>query len=186
MFRAHAAAGHTSHLPLGSARAPEAQNNADSDTNELAVFSAGKRAEEKGGPGRLRGPRSCAEDFSCCAHVQDKVEGGCMLFLGICIPGSLAPVTEPAGACLELLQPCMVASVPMAILGLLERQTQGYLPQFHDLHLASGALWLGAAIEMAQTHQELASAVSLRLGGDDAVSGTQFIEGSSVHTEQKC
>lgn len=54
------------------------------------------------------------------------------------------------------------------------------------LHLASGALWLGAAVEMAQTHQGLASAASLRLGGDDAVSGTQFIEGSSVHTEQKC
>lgn len=47
-------------------------------------------------------------------------------------------------------------------------------------------LWLGAAIEMAQTHQGLASAASLRLGGDDAVSGTQFIEGSSIHTEQKC
>lgn len=71
MFRAHTGAGHRSHLPLGSARAPEAQNNADPDSNELVFFSAGKRAEEKGGPGRLWGPWPCSED---CAHVQDKVE----------------------------------------------------------------------------------------------------------------
>lgn len=76
MCRAHARAGHKSHLPLGSARALEAQNNADSDTNELVFFLAGKRAEEKGGPGRFQGPWPCSEDLSCCAHVQDKVEGG--------------------------------------------------------------------------------------------------------------
>lgn len=97
MFRAHAGAGHKSRLPLGSARALEAQNNADSDTNELVLFSAGKRAEEKGGPGRLRGPTALflGLQLLCTRAGQGGGWGTCCPW-DICIPGNLAPARVPS------------------------------------------------------------------------------------------
>lgn len=101
MLRAHAGAGHKSHLPLGSARAPEAQNNADSDTNELVLFSAGKRAEEKGGPGRLRGLTALflGLQLLCTCAGQGGGWGTCCPW-DICIPGNLAPARVPSEPCL--------------------------------------------------------------------------------------
>lgn len=55
--------GHRHHLPLGSARAPGALNNADFDTNELGIFLHGKRAQggEKGLARRAGGRRAYSE-----------------------------------------------------------------------------------------------------------------------------
>jgi hypothetical protein len=123
MFRAHAGAGHKSHLPLGSARALEAQNNADSDTNELVLFSAGKRAEEKGGPGRHQGPTALFLGLQLlCTRAGWGRGWGAHCLWDICLPGALYLPGYLQGHVWQVLQPC---SVPMAILGWLERQTQG-------------------------------------------------------------
>lgn len=45
--------GHGSHLPSESARALEALNNADFDTNELGIFLQGE-GEEQGAGGRVQ------------------------------------------------------------------------------------------------------------------------------------
>lgn len=126
-------------MPLGSARALEAQNNAHSDTNEPILFTAGKRAEEKGGSGRLQGPWSCFEDLSHCAHAQDKVAGGTHT-----VPRASAHLETLhlawglQGNAWHLSQLCLVASVRMAILELQDRQTQAILITTP----VCGALWL--------------------------------------------
>lgn len=158
----------------------DAQNKEGSDTNEPVVFTVGKRAKEKGGPGRLEGPQSCSEDSGCCAHMQDKVEGGRHTVSSAC--AHLAALHLPQG--LDS-QPCKEALVLVATLGLPERQTQGIFISF----VTTPAYWDPVAVSShgdACPHQGLASAASSHLGGEDAVFRAQFIEGASVHAKWKC
>lgn len=124
-------------LALGSARALEARNNANSDTNELVLFSAGKRAEEKGGPG------PCSEDFSCCAHVQDKVKGGAHS-----VPGAsayLAALHLPGGlqvTCLAGVTDMHGSLSTYGHHGAAGEADTGLSSSVSLLHLPSGAGWL--------------------------------------------
>lgn len=137
MFRAHTRAGHKSHLPLGSAKALEAQNNADSDTNELVLFSAGKRAEEKGGPGRLWGPQPSSED-AC----RTRWRVGCTQFLEHL--HSWRPCTCH-GTCRGMPGRCYSMHGSLTThghLGAAGEADTGLSSSVSLLNLASEALWL--------------------------------------------